>query len=223
MPHLGVQAEGWQVQTTMDEPVEHRRRLADLANRLAQAHGLPTRYSLLQQPAGVLAIVAPSGLTAPTRNSTAPWIGFDQTTTAGMVVSFSLPTDYEEGEPVTPVLRWMKDAVASLTGSVMWWSRSRIYAVGVAATGLTSSLTGSGRQSATAVANISLEVAMQEVTSLTGLGAGTVIEVQFGRLIASAGDDYSSSAMLVSVDLIYPQNTRGHDAPFEKYLDDASA
>ena len=212
----------WLVPTTWADEQEHRRRLADLSNRLAAAHGLPTRYSRLSQPAGVMAIAAPAGTVAPARSATGtPFLKFDQTATYGQSILFTLPPDYEEGEPITPLLQWMKDAGASLTGSVMWWSRHRIFPIGVTATGLTTSVTGSGRQDATLVALAQFEVVFPDITSLSGLGAGTVVEVQFGRLHLSAGDDHSAVALLASFDLIYPQNARGHDEPFTKYIDTA--
>ncbi len=212
----------WLLPTTWDDDAEHRRRIADLTNRLAAAHALPTRYARLAQPAGVMAIVVPTGLQAPTRNAASPWIGFDITLTYGMAISFTLPPDYEEGEPITPALRWAKDSVVSLTGSVMWWSRHRIFPVGVTATAFTASVTGSGRASVTSVALAINEVVFPNITSLSGMGAGTVIEVQFGRLNLSGGDTYSSSAMVAGFDLIYPQNARGHDDPFTKYIDTSS-
>ena len=212
--------EVWLVPTTWEDEREHRRRLSDLANRLAAAHGLPTRYSRLSQPAGVMAITAPSGTQLVTRGGTNAWLRFDQTKTYGMSTSFTLPPDYEEGEPITPLLHWFK--ATSLTGSVMWWSTHQIFPVGVVATGFTASATGSGRQTAVAAITTQYEVVFPDIVSLTGLGAGTIVEIRFGRLHLSGGDDHSAEALLASFDLIYPTNARGHDEPFTKYIDTAS-
>lgn len=203
----------WQFPAWLEDAREWQRRVADGITQLAQGHSLPLRYSIVSQPASVLALV--STTTAPARGATDDGLLFDATATESVVTSFVLPYDYAENEAITPVIRW--DKSTSATGEAAWGERHRWVSVEATLPAWSSTATGSARQAQPVALNVLTENVFPAISG-TGMSSGSLLQIEISRIVAGAGDTYEADARLRAIDLITPTNARGYDATFTKYL-----
>lgn len=203
----------WQFPPWLQDVREWQRRVADGLTALAQGHSLPVRFSLVSQPASVLALV--STTTAPARGAADDGLLFDATATESVVTSFTLPYDYAENQDIKPVIRW--DKSTSATGEAAWGERHRWVSVEATLPAWSSTATGSARQAQPVAQDVLTENVFPAITG-TGMSAGSLLQIEISRIVAGAGDTYEADARLRSIDLITPTNARGFDSAHTKYI-----